>query len=65
MILLAIILAAYGILLIGWPHITWKIDHFWDVKGGEPTQLYLTLARVGGVILIIAAIAIPLLEMRS
>lgn len=31
------------------PELLWKIEHFFSVKGGEPTDLYLGLMRVAGV----------------
>ena len=36
------------------PELLWKIEHFFSVKGGEPTDLYLGLMRVAGVFFFIA-----------
>jgi metal ABC transporter, nickel uptake transporter family, permease protein cbiQ len=38
------------------PELLWKIEHFFSVKGGEPTDLYLGLMRVAGVFFFIASI---------
>lgn len=45
---------AYPLLLLSFfmifkPELLWKIEHFFSVKGGEPTDLYLGLMRVAGV----------------
>ena len=36
------------------PELLWKIEHFFSVKGGEPTDLYLGLMRVAGVFFFVA-----------
>ena len=44
------------IFMIFKPELLWKIEHFFSVKGGEPTDLYLGLMRVAGVFFFIASI---------
>ena len=34
----------------------WKIEHFLEVKGGEPTDLYLAVMRVMGTFLLIFSV---------
>ena len=40
------------------PEILWKIEHIFTVKNGEPTDLYLTLMRLGGIFFIGAGIIV-------
>ena len=44
-------LFAMGVFQLLRPEILWKLEHIFSVKGGEPTELYLALVRVGGVLL--------------
>ena len=44
-------LFAMGVFQLLEPELLWKIEHLFSVKGGEPTELYLALVRVGGVLL--------------
>ncbi len=32
------------------PEWLWKADHLFSVKGGEPSEFYITTTRVGGVL---------------
>ena len=49
----AVLVTALGVLMLVKPHWLWKADHWWDTVGGEPSDWYLTLMRVGGTLLII------------
>ena len=43
-----------GIAAVCKPRLFWTIGHFWSVKDGEPTELYLILQRIiGGVAFVI------------
>ncbi|MFR3131177.1 MAG: DUF6199 family natural product biosynthesis protein [Blautia sp.] len=44
-----ILLLLLSFFMIFKPELLWKIEHFFSVKGGEPTDLYLGLMRVAGV----------------
>ena len=48
----ALILLVLGIVMLLKPEWLWKIEHIFTVKNGEPTDLYLALMRVGGILLI-------------
>ncbi len=50
--LILIFLAALAIcgLCIFRPEWRWKLDHLLSVKDGEPSDIYITTTRVGGVI---------------
>lgn len=41
-----VVLLLLGIAMVGRPDLLWKIEHFWDVKNGEPSELYIALMRV-------------------
>lgn len=45
-----------GILMLWKPEWLWKIEHLFSVKGGEPTDFYLTKMRIGGVIFTLIAV---------
>ncbi|MBQ4089097.1 MAG: nickel ABC transporter permease [Clostridia bacterium] len=51
-----ILLVILGIAMLIFPHILWKIEHIFSVKNGEPSDIYLALMRIGGIIFIITAI---------
>ncbi len=53
-----IVLAALGIAMIAKPELLWKIEHIFTVKNGEPTDLYITIMRIGGALFLLAAIGI-------
>ena len=38
----------------------WRVDHFFTVKDGEPTDLYLHIVRVIGFICILAVVVLEL-----
>ena len=41
-----VLLLLLGITMVVKPDLLWKIEHFWDVKNGEPSELYIALMRV-------------------
>jgi len=45
-----------GLAMLFKPEFLWKIEHFFSVKGGEPTELYLQMMRLGGVIFTLIAV---------
>jgi len=57
-ILSLVLLLILGILMMVKPELLWKIEHFFTVKGGEPTDFYLTWMRIGGAIFTLASVCI-------
>lgn len=58
MIIVAILLAALGLVMIFKPHWLWTISESWkssDATG--PTDLYIKSIRIGGILCTLAAIA--------
>lgn len=51
-----IILFILGLLMVLKPIVLWKIEHFFTVKDGEPTDLYVSLMRLGGVVFMVASV---------
>ena len=51
-----IVLLLLGILMFVKPELLWKIEHVFSVKGGEPTDFYLSTMRVCGVIMAVIAV---------
>ena len=47
-----VILFLLGLLMLINPKLLWKIENCFTVKDGEPTDLYLTLMRLGGIFFI-------------
>ena len=45
-----------GVLMFWKPELLWKIEHLFSVKGGEPTDFYLSMMRIGGVIFAVIAV---------
>lgn len=53
-----VVLILLGFAMLLKPEILWKIEHIFTVKNGEPTDLYLTLMRLGGIFFIGAGIIV-------
>ena len=53
-----VVLLLFGFAMLLKPEIIWKIEHIFTVKNGEPTDLYLTLMRLGGIFFIGAGIIV-------
>ena len=52
-----VVLLLLGIAMVGRPDLLWKIEHFWDVKNGEPSELMRvmgTFCIIGSIIFLIA-----------
>lgn len=56
-ILAGVGMIAVGILCVGSPYTVWYGEHGWKYKDAEPSELALSMATIGGVILLIAGIA--------
>lgn len=44
-----ILLFFLSIVMIVNPKFLWKVEHFFSVKNGEPTDLYIAFIRIGGI----------------
>ena len=51
-------LLVLGLFMLLKPELLWKIEHFFSVKGGEPTDFYLAMMRVGGVFFTLIAVGV-------
>ena len=56
---------AFGLLMILKPELLWKLKHSLSVRGGEPTEWYLTWTRIGGVVLVIFAVLMGALTLSE
>ena len=45
-----------GILMFIKPEWLWKLEHLFSVKGGEPTDFYLSMTCLGGVVFAVIAV---------
>ena len=55
-IILCVLIILYGIFSIIKPDAVWQLDHYFSVKGGEPTDEYRLGTKIKGVFFIIAGI---------
>lgn len=62
-VLSIVLLLILGILMMLKPELLWEIEHFFTVKNGEPTDLYLALMRIGGAIFTVVAVCVALIFM--
>ena len=53
-----IVLILLGLAMLLKPDILWKIEHIFTVKNGEPTDLYFTFMRIGGIFFLGAGIIV-------
>lgn len=53
-----VVLLLLGFAMLLKPEILWEIEHIFTVKNGEPTDLYLTIMRLGGIFFIGAGIIV-------
>ena len=51
-----LVLFVLGVIMFLKPEWLWKIEHLFSVKGGEPTDLYLSAMRIGGFIMAVIAV---------
>lgn len=50
------VLLALGAMMVFKPEILFKIENLFVVKNGEPTELYMTLMRLGGLFFIMCSV---------
>lgn len=55
-----IALFVLGVLMFWKPELLWKIEHLFSVKGGEPTDFYLSKTRIGGVLFAVIAVILAI-----
>ncbi len=57
-LLMALAMIGIGIFRTAAPDIVWEIEHFYRVKGGEPTGLYRIGTRISGVVMIVLGVCV-------
>src|SRR5699024_6499129 len=50
------VLFLLGVVMICFPQVLWKSENFLTTKGGEPSDFYLVVMRVGGTLFIMLGI---------
>ena len=53
-----VVLFVLGVLMFLKPEWLWKLEHLLSVKGGEPTDFYLSMMRLGGIVFVVAAVVL-------
>lgn len=56
LVIIYIVLFVASIFMIIKPEIMWKIEHFLTVKDGEPTDLYILITRLTGILFLFICI---------
>ncbi len=56
--MLVLFLLALGLIMLLKPEWIWRLEHWFSVKGGEPSELYIALTRIGGMLLCFFAIGL-------
>ncbi|KAA8821919.1 DUF6199 family natural product biosynthesis protein [Bifidobacterium vespertilionis] len=59
-IAIEVLLLASGLLCLFKTEALWTIEHFLDVRGGEPTDFYLFGTKVAGALLLVGVLVFPL-----
>ena len=54
----AVVLLALGLAMLFRPKLLWKIERLFTVRGGEPTELYLALMKIGGLFFTAASVIV-------
>ena len=54
----AVVLLALGLAMLSRPKLLWKIEQLFTVRGGEPTELYLALMKIGGLFFTAASVIV-------
>ena len=62
---LLIVVIALGIFMVVKPDWCWKLEHFLDTKGGEPSDLYLAVTRVLGTAMIVIPLVVIFISLIS
>ena len=55
-----IALFVIGVMMFWKPELMWKIEHLLSVKGGEPTDFYLSMMRIGGVVFAVITVILAI-----
>ena len=58
--LLALVLAALGVVSVGWPRIPWFLEYGWRFKDAEPSDAALAVNRIVGVAILVVALLLIL-----
>jgi hypothetical protein len=53
---IAVLLLVIGFVDFRFPEFFWHLRHWWCVDGGEPSDMYLDISRISGVIMMIAGV---------
>ena len=59
-VLILLLLSAFGVFLILFPELAWKFEHFLWVEGGEPSELYLSAHRMAGGLILFLVMGVHL-----
>ena len=53
-----------GVLFLVKPEVMWKLEHFFSARNEAPADLYKKAARVTGVVMLLAAAAMLLIDFQ-
>ena len=55
-VVFTLLLVGLGGIMVFDPELFWKLEHIWDVKGGEPTDFYIAKTRFVGLLLTVGTL---------
>lgn len=61
-IIYGVVFLILGLFFLLKPELCWKISHFLDTKGGEPSDYYLNVCKCSGIFLIVVGVIIILFK---
>ena len=50
------LLIILGVAMVLKPKLLWRLEHCFSVRGGKPTDLYLALTRIGGLVFLLLGV---------
>ncbi len=61
--IISILMILIGLLFYKKPEVVWKIKHYIDTKGGEPTDFFISRTKITGVFAIVVGIIILIVKL--
>lgn len=55
-----VLLIGIGIFMVIKPDLCWKMDHFFTVKNGEPTEFYIGVTRLIGIFCVLVGLIVSI-----
>lgn len=63
--LILLVIIALGIFMMRRPDVCWKLKHFLDTEGGEPSRFYRATVQVIGTAMVVISIVVAVVNLLS